>query len=192
MNRRRLPPGQRWIDRLVVYDISRVEPADPAAFRISVGGRVGRPASLSLADVAAWPRTAIVRDVHCVTRWSVRDVAWEGVAAREVVRRVEPMADVRWVLVHGRDGYATNVPYEAFLRPDTLLADRMNGSPLPLEHGAPVRLVVPSLYAWKSAKYVDAIEFLPDLVRGFWEQRGYHDRGDPWGEERFRLPEQSR
>jgi len=115
-------------------------------------------------------------------------MAWEGVAASELVRLVQPSPDVRWVLAIGRDGYTTNVPYESFARPDTIVADRMGGSPLPREHGAPLRLVVPSLYAWKSAKYVEAIEFHRDLVRGFWEERGYHDRGDPWLEERFREP----
>ncbi len=185
MIERGLPPGQRWVDRPVVYDIAVVPPVDQSAFRLRLHGALEHPVTLSWAEFAAMPRTQIVRDFHCVTTWSVRAVAWEGVAASEFVRLVRPDPDVRWVLARGRDGYTTNLPYEAFIRPDSLLADRMNGEPLPRQHGFPLRLVVPSLYAWKSAKYLEEVEFRRDLARGFWEQRGYHDRGDPWLEERF-------
>jgi DMSO/TMAO reductase YedYZ molybdopterin-dependent catalytic subunit len=185
MEKPQLPPGQRWVDRPVVYDIARVPSADLVAFRLRIDGAVEQPLDLTWAAVAALPRTQITRDFHCVTTWSVRAVAWEGVATAELIRRVRPLAGVRWVLAHGRDGYTTNVPFEAFAAPDSLVADRMSGAPLPREHGFPLRLVVPSLYAWKSAKYVERLEFQRDLERGFWELRGYHDRGDPWREERF-------
>lgn len=184
----KLPPGQRWIDRPVVYDIAAVPPPNLAGYRLRLGGSVARPVELGWEDIVRLPRTLIVRDFHCVTTWSVRAVAWEGVAATAIVDLVGPDPDVRWVLATGRDGYATSFPYEAFAHPDTLLADRMEGAPLRQEHGFPLRLVVPSLYAWKSAKYVEAIEFRRDPARGFWEERGYHDRGDPWREERFRDP----
>lgn len=184
----KLPPGQRWIDHPIVYEIGAVPAPDLTTFRLRLGGGVARPASFAWDEIVRLPRTRIVRDFHCVTRWSVRAVAWEGVAATTIVDLVEPDPGVRWILASGRDGYTTSLPYEAFVHPETLLADRMDGVPLRREHGFPLRLVVPSLYAWKSAKYIDSIEFRRDLARGFWEQRGYHDRGDPWREERFREP----
>jgi DMSO/TMAO reductase YedYZ molybdopterin-dependent catalytic subunit len=185
MTERGLPPGQRWVDRPIVYDIAVVPPIDQSALRLRLHGAVGHPTTLSWAELAAMPRTRIVRDFHCVTTWSVHAVAWEGVAASEFIRLIRPHPDVRWVLARGRDGYAASLPYEAFIHADSLLADRMDGETLPREHGFPLRLVVPSLYAWKSAKYLEELEFRRDLARGFWEQRGYHDRGDPWLEERF-------
>jgi DMSO/TMAO reductase YedYZ molybdopterin-dependent catalytic subunit len=186
---RGLPPGQQWIDRPVVYDIAPAPLVDLADFRLRLGGDVKRPAEFTWDDLTRWPRMSIVRDFHCVTTWSVRAIAWEGVAASEIARLARPRRGVRWVIARGRDGYVTNLPYEAFMRADSLMADRMNGHALPPEHGYPLRLIVPSLYAWKSAKYVESIEFRQDLRRGFWEQRGYHDRGDPWREERFRTPD---
>ncbi len=183
----RLPRGQRWIDQPIVYDIARVEPLDVAEYRLRLSGLVESPGVLSWEELQSFPCARIVRDLHCVTTWSVKDVEWEGVRTQSIIERVSPSPDVQWVLARGRDGYVTCVPYDAFSRPDSLLAFRMNGDPLPLEHGQPVRLVVPSLYAWKSAKYVDRLEFVRSLRRGYWEERGYHDRGDPWREERFRT-----
>lgn len=183
----RLPPGQRWIDAPLVYDIGPVPSIDLSAFRLAVAGAVESPLLLSWDEVLSLPCTRLVRDVHCVTSWSVRDVVWEGVRVRELVDRVLPSPDVRWVTVRGRDGYATSIPLEDFARPDSLLAYRMNGLPLAEHHGHPLRLVVPALYAWKSAKYVERIEFSVHIQRGFWEERGYHDRGDPWREERYRI-----
>lgn len=186
---RGLPPGQRWIERPIVYDIGVVPPVDLGTFHLRLHGVVARPVEMTWTDVARLPRVRVARDFHCVTAWSVRAVVWEGVAARELVALVRPDPDVRWVVARGRDGYTTSIPYEAFEHPDTLLADRMDGALLPRQHGAPLRLVIPSLYAWKSAKYVETIEFRRGLVRGYWEERGYHDRGDPWLEERFRAPQ---
>jgi DMSO/TMAO reductase YedYZ molybdopterin-dependent catalytic subunit len=182
----KLPPGQERVERPIVYDIAAVPPVDLATFRLRLHGAVAEPVDLSWAAIAALPHERVVRDFHCVTTWSVRSVAWEGVLTSELIRLVRPDADVQWVLARGRDGYTTSVPYDGFSRPDSLVAVRMNGAVLPPEHGFPLRLVIPSLYAWKSAKYLDAIEFRRDLSRGFWESLGYHDRGDPWLEERFR------
>jgi DMSO/TMAO reductase YedYZ molybdopterin-dependent catalytic subunit len=181
----KLPPGQEWVERPIVYDIAAVPPADLATFRLRLHGAVAEPVDLSWAAISALPHKRVVRDFHCVTTWSVRSVAWEGVLTSELIRLVRPDPDVRWVLARGRDGYTTSVPYDGFSHLDSLVAVRMNGEALPREHGFPLRLVIPSLYAWKSAKYLDAIEFCRDLSRGFWENRGYHDRGDPWLEERF-------
>jgi DMSO/TMAO reductase YedYZ molybdopterin-dependent catalytic subunit len=181
----RLPPGQRWIDDPVIYDIAAVAPLDAGTARLALSGAVARPAELVWKDLLGLPQRRIVRDFHCVTKWSVKDIAWEGVAARTLIDLVEPAGDVSWVLAVGREGYATSVPYEHFAREGSLVAMRMNGELLPPEHGAPLRLVIPSLYAWKSAKYLVSLRFLASQERGFWEQRGYHDVGDPWREERF-------
>jgi DMSO/TMAO reductase YedYZ molybdopterin-dependent catalytic subunit len=183
----RLPAGQRWIDEPIVYDIGPVPPIRLDEFRLRVYGNVDRPIALTWEEILAMPCVRLTRDFHCVTTWSVRDVVWEGVRAREIGELVSPHQGTQWVIAHGRDGYTTNVPYADFVRPDSLLAYRMNDAPLETKRGFPLRLVIPALYAWKSAKYVQAIEFLAQLRRGFWEQRGYHDRGDPWREERFRT-----
>ena len=183
----RLPRGQRWIDDLIVYDIARVSPQDMSTFTLRLSGLLEIPMELTWQQLLELPCARIVRDFHCVTTWSVKDVVWEGVRTRDILDRVLPSANVSWVLAHGRDGYTTSVPFDAFGHPDSLLAYRMNDAPLPMEHGGPLRLVIPSLYAWKSAKYVNRLEFAAQMKRGFWEERGYHDRGDPWLEERFRV-----
>ena len=187
MTAERLPVGQRWVEKPIVYDICHVPPIDLNTFRLRVSGAVQEPMSFSWDDILALPCSRLVRDLHCVTAWSVQDVAWEGVRTKEIVDRVIPDPEAKWVFVRGRDGYTTNLPIEDFGRPDSLLAYRMGDAPLRVEHGHPLRLVIPALYAWKSAKYVEEIEFLAHLRRGYWEERGFHDRGDPWREERFRV-----
>jgi DMSO/TMAO reductase YedYZ molybdopterin-dependent catalytic subunit len=184
---KRLPNGQRWIEDPIVYDIAHVERLEPTAARLRLSGLIETPIVLTWDQLMEMPCAKIVRDFHCVTSWSVQDVEWEGIRTQVLLDRLSPSPEVQWVLARGRDGYVTSVPYEAFARPDSLLAYRMNGKLLSLEHGQPVRLVIPSLYAWKSAKYLDQLDFVHALTRGFWEQRGYHDRGDPWREERFRT-----
>ncbi len=183
----RLPRGQRWLDEPIVYDIGPVPPVDLDTYRLRLCGAVAKPLTLRWKEILALPCVELIRDFHCVTTWSVRAIAWEGVRVRDLVDRVVPDPEALWVLARGRDGYSTNVPIEDFVQPDNILAFRMNGRRLSPEHGYPLRLVIPALYAWKSAKYVEDIEFLTHLQRGFWEERGYHDRGDPWREERFRT-----
>lgn len=181
-----LPVGQRWVEKPVRYDIGPVPGVDLSGFRLRLFGAVERPCELSWDEVLALPQAEVRADFHCVTGWSVPDVRWEGVLTQEIIRLVRPHPDVTWVMAHGREGYTTNVPYAAFQEGRSLLAHRMNGVPLPPEHGFPLRLVIPSLYAWKSAKYLEALEFLTGLRRGYWETRGYHDVGNPWRGERYR------
>lgn len=182
----KLPPGQRWIEELIVYDIGPVPPSNLQDFRLRLFGAVAHPRELGWSDLIALPQAQVRADFHCVEGWSVPDLLWEGVLGTTIVELVRPEPEVAWVVAHGRDGYTTNVPFAYFARPDTVLAHSLNGKPLPPEHGWPLRLVVPSLYAWKSAKYLVALEFRKDLRRGYWEERGYHDVGDPWREERRR------
>jgi DMSO/TMAO reductase YedYZ molybdopterin-dependent catalytic subunit len=133
------------------------------------------------------PRVKVRADFHCVTRWSRLDNEWEGVAAREILKRVEVDPRARYVLVRAfDDDWTTNLPLRDFAEEDVLLADTHDGQPLTREHGGPLRLVVPRLYAWKSAKWVRAIALLEKDHAGYWEELGYHMRGDPWSEERYR------
>ncbi|MCS7216184.1 MAG: molybdopterin-dependent oxidoreductase [Candidatus Bipolaricaulota bacterium] len=182
----RLPPGQRWVEELIVYDIGPVPPLDLRDFRLRLVGAVAQPQELTWAELLALPQVQVRADFHCVEGWSVPDLLWEGVSGATLVELVRPDPEAAWVVAYGRDGYSTNVPLPHFARPETVLAHSLNGNPLPLEHGWPLRLVVPSLYAWKSAKYLVALEFRRDLKRGYWEERGYHDVGDPWRGERRR------
>lgn len=182
----RLPPGQRWLAQPVVYDIGSVPPMPTEAFQLQISGAVEQPRTLTWSELMDLPQERVTVDVHCVTGWSVRDMVWEGVPTWVVLERVRPLPGALWVMAHGREGYTTDVPLAYFARSDSLLAHSLNGAPLAAEHGAPLRLVVPSLYAWKSAKYLAKLEFLQRREAGFWEARGYHARGDPWREERFR------
>ncbi|MFN3346621.1 MAG: molybdopterin-dependent oxidoreductase [Candidatus Bipolaricaulaceae bacterium] len=183
---RQLPPGQRWIEELIVYDITPPPPLVLRHFRLRLCGAVANPRELTWEELLALPQAQVRADLHCVEGWSVANLLWEGVLGTTIAELVRPAPDVAWVLAHGRDGYTTNIPFAHFLKSDTLLAHSLQGKPLPPEHGWPLRLVVPSLYAWKSAKYVVALEFLRELRRGYWEERGYHDVGDPWRQERRR------
>jgi len=186
MRLHRLPPGQEWIAEPIAYDVGAVPPVRLEDYRLRLSGDVQEAVDLGWEEIQRLPHVRVRRDFHCVTAWSVRGIVWDGVPTRALLERAPIERGVRWVLARSRDGYSTCIPIDAFTRRDSLLADRMNGKPLTTEHGAPARLVVPSLYAWKSAKYVEELEFLSERRPGFWEERGYHDRGDPWREELFR------
>jgi DMSO/TMAO reductase YedYZ molybdopterin-dependent catalytic subunit len=181
---RKLPPGQEWVDGLIPYDIGSVPPLRLEDFRLRIDGEVENPLQLTWEKLLELPQAEVKADFHCVTRWSVPDLRWEGVLARTIIELCRPKEEVRWVLAYGREGYSTNVPYGYFAQEDTILAHKLNGKPLPPENGWPLRLVVPSLYAWKSAKYLVRLEFTREKRQGYWEERGYHDVGDPWKEER--------
>lgn len=182
----RLPPGQRWISAPIVYDIVDELPDwDMSSYRFKVWGQVEKPLELSYEELLKLPSVELIADFHCVTRWSVKEIRWEGVQTKYILELVKPKESAKYVLVHCLEGYTTNMPIEYLWEEDSLLAYKMYGKPIPKRHGYPLRLVVPKLYAWKSAKYVWGIELLPYDVPGFWEQRGYNMRGDPWKEERY-------
>ncbi|NPA32977.1 MAG: sulfite oxidase-like oxidoreductase [Aquificae bacterium] len=182
----RLPPGQKWIKAPVVYDIvDEVPDWDMSSYRFRVWGEVKKPLEFSYEELLSLESVELVADFHCVTRWSVREVVWEGVQTRYLLELAGLKEGARFVLVHCLEGYTASMPVEFLLEEDSILAYKMFGKTLPKRHGYPLRLVVPSLYAWKSAKYVWGIEVLREYVPGFWELRGYHPVGDPWREERF-------
>ena len=188
---RGLPPSQRPSRGWPVVHTARSRDCDPGPGTCGCSERpppVGRTL-LDAEAFAALPHTTSSSDLHCVTKWTLRDVEWAGVAAAELLRVAPPADDVKHVMVWAEYGYSANLPLTAFAAPDTLLATHADGEPLSRDHGFPLRLVCPSLYAWKSAKWVRAVEYLVEDRRGFWEERGYHNRADPWQDERYAYQE---
>lgn len=185
----RIPPGQYTTSKWPVLTYGETPRIEPEAWSIHLFGKVAEEVTLTWEQLQALPRVGITADFHCVTRFSTVDNPWEGVSTRELLRQVRIDPEASHVMVHCYGGYTTNLPLEDFLSERSLLADRHDGRPLPRDHGGPVRLVVPHLYAWKSAKWVNGLEFLDGDRRGFWERNGYHTYGDPWLEERFSSQE---
>ena len=184
---RALPPGQRLAPRLRVQHYGPVPRLRPASWRLTVNGATddGKERHLDLDEVAALPRVAVRADLHCVTRWTVLDNLWEGVAARTLLDLVPAAPDVTHVMAWAEYGYSSTLQMEDFASPRTVLATHHDGEPLAPEHGFPLRLVVPHLYGWKGPKWLRGIEYLTGPTRGFWEERGYHTVGDAWREERY-------
>ncbi|MFS8036056.1 sulfite oxidase-like oxidoreductase [Xanthobacter sp. AM11] len=181
----RLPPGQHLVKDWPVLDLGLQPMVTEGRFRLDVSGAVEHALSLSWDDFRGLPQTRSVSDIHCVTTWSRYDNAWEGVSTRDLLDMVMPAPHAAAVMLHSYDGYSTNLLIEDFAAADALLAHSWEGAPLTREHGGPVRLVVPHLYFWKSAKWLKGIEFIARDTAGFWEARGYHLRGDPWAEQRY-------
>ena len=192
IDRDRLPPGQIATRKWPVLHYGSVPRVDLGRWRLSISGTVEHPFTLTWAELQALPRAETLCDIHCVTRWSRFDNRFEGVALGPLLTRAGVQPATRCVLVHAEQGFTTNLPLQDFVRPGNLLALSHEGEPLTPEHGGPVRLVVPHLYFWKSAKWVTGFEFLDEDAPGFWEQNGYHMRGEPWAEERYGRPEHSR
>ncbi len=181
----RVPPGQRAVEKWPVLHHGSVPRIDICTWSFTISGLVEEERALSLDEFLALPRVEVLSDVHCVTGWSRLNNIWEGVSTGELRRLVSIRPEARFVMVHAAGGFTTNLALGDFFEPDVLLADRHNGEPLTPEHGYPLRLVVPRLYFWKSAKWVTGVEFRAEDLSGFWESRGYHNHGDPWTEERY-------
>ena len=188
----RLPPGQIVTRKWPVLHYGTVPAVDLATWRFQVRGLVEHPLSLTWDELLALPRRETVCDIHCVTRWSRFDNTFGGVPVQAVLERARPRPEAGYVLIHAEQDYTTNLPFADLDRPENLLALSHGGEPLPPEHGGPVRLLVPHLYFWKSAKWVTGFELLADDEPGFWERNGYHMRGDPWREERYGRPDPAR
>jgi DMSO/TMAO reductase YedYZ molybdopterin-dependent catalytic subunit len=181
----RLPPGQHVVKDWPVLDLGLQPEIRPGGWTLDIGGLVENPQHWNLQAFMAQPQVEMVSDIHCVTSWSRYDNGWTGVATLDLLDLVRPLPAAHHVVLHSYDGYTTNVTLQDFAGEDVLLAHSWQGRPLPAEHGGPVRLVLPRLYFWKSAKWVNRIEFTAEDRPGFWEVRGYHNRGDPWAEERY-------
>ncbi|HVZ09119.1 sulfite oxidase-like oxidoreductase [Rhodopila sp.] len=183
--RERLPPGQRLVRDWPVLDLGAQPQVTEQTFRLDVDGAVEDRLSLNWAEFLALPQTDSVSDMHCVTQWSRYDNHWRGVAARDLLDIVQPRPEVRHVIFTSYDGYTTNIRLDQFDQPDVFLVHQWEGKSISREHGGPVRMLVPRLYLWKSAKWLRRIHFTISDHPGFWEVRGYHNNGDPWQEERY-------
>jgi len=181
----RLPPGQVKTDKWPVLHHGNVPQVDLARWDLRVDGLVEHPQRWTWDEFRALPRVRVRSDIHCVTRWSRYDNAWDGVAMTEVLRRAVVKPAARFAIIHADPDYTTNVPLDDLARDDVLLADMHDEVALAPEHGWPLRLVVPQRYFWKSAKWVRRIELTADDRPGFWERNGYHNEADPWNEERY-------
>ena len=183
----RIPPGQSRTRKWPVLDASGPPAIDPGAWRFRISGLVSKESSWDWGKFLSLPRVKVFSDFHCVTRWSRLGNLWEGVSTRDIVGLAGgARPEARYVMVYGYDrGWTTNLPLEDFLAEDSLVAILHDGESIAVEHGGPARLIVPRLYAWKSAKWIAGVELMEHDRAGFWEKNGYHMRGDPWKEERF-------
>lgn len=183
--KQRLPPGQVETKNWPVLHYGSAPNVDKSKWNFRAFGAVDAPATWTWEEMEALPRAEVRCDIHCVTRWSKFDNVFRGIPIREVLTRVKPQPSAKFVVVHAEAGFTTNLPLADLDRDDVLLATHHNGEPLSTDHGWPMRLVVPHLYFWKSAKWIRGLEFAERNRPGFWERNGYHMRGDPWGEERY-------
>ena len=183
--RDRLPPGQHLVKTWPVLDLGVQPKVERWEWKLTVDGLVTKPVTWTFQDFLAQPQMQSTSDIHCVTAWSRYDNRWRGVLVTDLLALVQPKPETRFVLFQSYDTYTTNLPLEEFAVPDALLATHWEGEPLRVEHGGPVRVVVPQLYFWKSAKWAKRISFAAEDQPGFWEVRGYHNHGDPWEEERY-------
>ncbi len=181
----RLPPGQSLTEKFPVLTYGPNPPFNAATWDLRVWGEVEREMRWSWAEFQALPTVTLTCDIHCVTRWSKFDTVWEGVRFNDFVKLFGVKPGARFVIAHCDGGYTTNLPIEAMLTDDVLLAYKYNGQFLDPDHGFPLRTLVPQRYFWKSAKFLRGLEFSAADQPGFWEQGGYHNNGDPWKEERF-------
>jgi DMSO/TMAO reductase YedYZ molybdopterin-dependent catalytic subunit len=181
----RLPPGQREVKTWPVLDLGAQPRIDLKLWRLTVDGLVENPVTLDWQGFEGLPQSDSTSDIHCVTAWSRYDNRWRGVLVSDLLALVRPKPEARFVLFQSYDTYTTNLPLDEFAVADALLATHWESEPLTVEHGGPLRVVVPQLYFWKSAKWVKRITFAAEDQPGFWEVRGYHNHGDPWEEERY-------
>jgi len=181
----RLPPGQALTTKWPVLHYGLVPSVDTKTWTFTVDGLVKQPLTLTYDELLALPRTTVRCDIHCVTTWSRFDNAFEGVTVRLLLERATVKPAARFCLVSAEQGFTTNLSLADLDRPENLVAFKHDGEWLTPEHGGPARLLVPHLYFWKSAKWVRGLTLLDEDVPGFWEQNGYHMRGDPWTEERY-------
>src|SRR4051794_37289492 len=176
----RLPPGQHMTEKWPVLHAGVVPDADLATWSFRVFGEVEEPIVLTWEQLNELPRSANVQDIHCVTRWSRFDTAFEGVHWREIARLCRPLPSARFAIAQAEHGFTANVPLASLEDEHALLATHADGAPLERDHGWPLRLVIPGKYFWKSAKWLRGIELSGEDQLGFWERYGYHNNADPW------------
>ncbi|MEV7971393.1 molybdopterin-dependent oxidoreductase [Sphaerisporangium sp. NPDC088356] len=187
----RLPPGQYIPRGRPVIHYGRIPQFRPERWNMSVFGATasGEEIGFTWPEFSALPRVTVIADFHCVTKFSIMGNEWGGISAKTLMEAAPPAAGVSHVMIWGEYGYSANLRIEDFDRDSTIFAMDLDEKPLTAERGFPVRVVVPHLYAWKSVKWVRAVEYLLADRRGFWEERGYHNLGDPWREQRYAYQE---
>ncbi len=183
----RLPPGQSPTVKWPVLSLGSPPTVPTERWLLSIDGAVGEPYVLDWEQFQAVADTAWHGDLHCVTRWSKFGMDWRGADVAALIRRAQPRPEASHLLAHCYGGYTTNLPLSDVLEHPALIAHQVNGAPLEADHGGPARLLVPHLYLWKSAKWIQRLEVLDHDQLGFWERNGYHHRGDPWQEERYSV-----
>ena len=188
-NENRLPPGQYIPRGWPVLHYGPVPKFRPASWDFRVFGEVAEEVRWTHEEFSALPRAEVSADFHCVTKFSLLDNTWAGVSTRTVLEAAPPQPGTTHVMVWAEYGYSANLRLADFADPEALLVTHRNGEPLTPDHGFPLRMVVPHLYAWKGPKWVRGVEYLPADRRGFWEERGYHNRADPWQEQRYSYQE---
>ncbi|MEM9908898.1 MAG: sulfite oxidase-like oxidoreductase [Cyanobacteria bacterium P01_D01_bin.44] len=180
----RVPPGQHLAKGFPVLTYGDSPVVSTDQWQLKVSG-LATPKTFTWDDLMALPQSQFTADFHCVTTWSKLDVNWTGVKVTDFLQAIEVDPKAAHVMQHCYGGYTTNVAMADFARPENFLAHTLFGDPLPRDHGGPLRLVIPHLYAWKSAKWLNGLEFLETMELGFWERNGYHHRGEPWAVERY-------
>ncbi|MEA2641400.1 MAG: hypothetical protein QOF51_2794 [Chloroflexota bacterium] len=182
----RVPPGQSITEKWPVLHYGGVPNVSRDRWSLRISGLIDQePLTLTFADLLAIPQTTITRDIHCVTRWTRLDTEFEGVLFTDLMQQVRLKPEAGYVVIHAEHNYTTNLALDDLLEPGVMIAHKADGKDLEPQHGGPVRLVVPHLYFWKSAKWLTGIEFVDRDTPGFWENYGYHMRGDPWQEQRY-------
>ena len=185
----RLPPGQSPTLKWPVLSVGPTARVDTDRWQLAVDGAVQQPYVLDWAALLTSEQSEWTGDIHCVTRWSKFDMRWRGVSVRVLLERARPRPEATHVVAHSYGGYTTNLALDDLLAHPALVAHQAEGAPLEPDHGGPVRLLVPHLYFWKSAKWLCRLEVLEGDRLGFWEENGYHHRGDPWQQERYSVDE---
>ncbi|HEY9662598.1 MAG TPA: sulfite oxidase-like oxidoreductase, partial [Allocoleopsis sp.] len=180
----RVPPGQHLAKGFPVLTYGQTPIVSSDNWEFKVGG-LATPKTFTWEDFMAMPQHEFTADFHCVTTWSKLDVKWRGVKVTDFMSYIEVDPNAAHVMQHCYGGYTTNLAMADFVREENFFAHTLFDQPLPADHGGPMRLVVPHLYAWKSAKWINGLEFLAQKELGFWERNGYHERGEPWAEERY-------
>ncbi len=180
-----VPVGQTITDKWPVLDLGYHPDVQLDRWRLYIDGEVENPVILTWDDFMSLPQSEDTSDFHCVTTWSKLDMPWKGVRLLDLAALVQPKETATHLLCHGYDTYTTNVSLEEALKPDVLLAHTVYNEPLAKEHGGPVRMITPQLYAWKGAKWIKRLQFLPQNKLGFWEERGYSNTAYPWRNDRY-------
>ena len=184
----RLPPGQYQTDDYPVLSLGPTPYLNKDLWELKIYG-LAKESNWNWNSLSKLPTEDLIKDIHCVTKWTKFDMKWRGIPFDEILKLADPEKEVTHVIFHSADGYTTNIPIEDLKAAKAWVATAYEGIDIPSEHGGPVRMVIPHLYFWKSAKWLTGIEFVQGDKPGFWEVRGYHNYGDPWKEQRYSFDE---